>query len=136
VAIRGHELIEHTADEGLRVWAPTLEELFAEAALGLVAVMGTAHGDSVEESVTLDSSDLEALFVDWLSEILFLFEARDLYPVSARVRIDGTRLDATVEGVRFASFEQTGPAVKAVTYHELEIKKTGTGYQAVVYLDV
>src|SRR3989442_1743556 len=101
---RGWEPIEHTADEGLHVWAPSLEEVFAEAAIGLIAIMGTASGEGARKSVTLDAADLDALFVDWLSEVLFLFEARSFVPGDVSVRIDGTHLEASLDGVMAASF--------------------------------
>jgi SHS2 domain-containing protein len=134
VAGRGHELIEHTADVGLRIWAPTLEDVFAEAAIGLVGVMGTADGDPVSERVTLESTDLDALFVDWLSEVLFLFEARKIVPLDVRVGIDREHcsLDATIDGVRVTMFDEHGPAVKAVTFHGLRVAEG----EATVYLDV
>jgi protein archease len=135
VADRGHELLEHTADVGLRVWAPTLDELFAEAAIGLIDVMGTADGPlDRRERVELEAPDLEALFVDWLSEVLFLFEARDIVPqhVDVTVEREPWKLHATIEGPSAEHFEQNGPAVKAVTYHGLEV----TENEARVYLDV
>jgi SHS2 domain-containing protein len=134
VGNRGHELVEHTADEGLHVWAPTLEELFAEAALGLIRVMGTAQGRAASERVSIDAPDRDALFVDWLSEVLFLFEAREVVPHDVRVEIDRDpwRLRATIDGVQAETFEQEGPAVKAVTYHGLQMSDT----EATVYLDV
>jgi len=130
----GFELIEHTADEGLHVWAPTLEGVFAEAAVGLIRVMGTAEGPPVSQEVTVESSDLDSLFVDWLSEVLFLFEARGVVPQRARVRIDrdANTLHATIDGVSAEVFSQEGPGVKAVTYHGLELAET----DATVYLDV
>lgn len=94
--------------------------------------MGTADGEPVRETVSLQSTDLDGLFVDWLSEVLFLFEARGLVPREVTVRIDGTRLEATIDGLKATSFEQIGPAVKAVTYHGLELSDT----QARVYIDV
>jgi SHS2 domain-containing protein len=135
---RGHETLEHTADVGLRVWAPTLRELFSEAAVGLVDVMGTAEGPELRREVRLEAPDLDALFVDWLSEILFLFEARGLVPRSADVRIEQGpwRLEAILSGVGTSLFRQHGPAVKAITYHGLEMKETSDGYEARVYLDV
>lgn len=136
---RGHEQIEHTADVGLRVWAPELTGLFEEAATALVAVMGAGAGPAARtERILLDAPDLEALFVDWLSELLFLFEARDFVPSAASVRVEEEplRLEAELSGGDRRGFVQHGPAVKAVTYHGLEIKWTDRGYQARVYLDV
>lgn len=136
---RGHELIEHTADVGLRVWAPTLDELFEEAALGLIAVMGEGSGASNKrEEISIHAPDLGSLFVDWLSEVLFRFEAREIVPSVVRVHVedDTTRLSATIEGPSSEGFREHGPAVKAVTYHALEIGPSSDGFDARVYLDV
>ena len=135
---RGHELIEHTADVGLRVWAPTLEALFEEAALGLVAVMGKGSGASNNrEEISIDAPDLGSLFVDWLSEVLFRFEAREIVPSVVRVHVeDDKRLSATIEGQSTEGFREHGPAVKAVTYHGLEVGPSSDTFEARVYLDV
>lgn len=136
---QGHELIEHTADVGLRVWARTLEALFAEAAVALVDVMGSVLSPAERrEKVGLDAPDLDALFVDWLSEILFLFDGRGFVTrsVEARVHSEPWRVEAMLHGADADGFEQHGPAVKAVTYHGLEIRRTEDGYEAYVYLDV
>lgn len=134
---RGHELIEHTADVGLRIWAPTHDELFTEAAVALMDVMVSPTGHpSREEHVAVEAPDLDALFVDWLSEILFLFDARGFVVRNAKTSVsaDPWRVEATLEGG--SGFEQHGPAVKAVTYHGLDIEEKDAGYEAVVYLDV
>ena len=94
--------------------------------------MGTATGEDAQEQISLDAPDRESLFVDWLSEVLFLFEAREFVPREVTVKIDGSRLEATLDGVKATSFQQTGPAVKAVTYHGLEL----TDNNARVYVDV
>lgn len=136
---RGHETLEHTADVGLRVWAASLEELFSEAAVGLMDVMGTAEGpEERREVVRLDAPDLDALFVDWLSEVLFMFEARKFVvrSVDVSVALDPCRLEASMRGADASSFVQHGPAVKAITFHGLEIRETSEGYEARVYLDV
>jgi len=135
---RGHELIEHTADVGLHVWAPTMDELFEESAMGLIAVMGEVSGaSSKREEVSIEAPDLQGLFVDWLSEVLFLFEAREIVPRAVRVHVeDDKRLAATIEGPSTEAFMEQGPAVKAVTYHGLEIGPSPKGFEARVYLDV
>lgn len=137
----GYELIEHTADLGIHVWAPDLDALFAEAATALVAVMGEAAGPDVHrERVVLDAPDREALFVDWLSEILFLFEARGVAPREVEIEVAEGQpwtLTATVRGPDAAEgFRQHGPQVKAVTYHALEVRDSPRGVEARVYLDV
>lgn len=133
------ELLDHTADVGLHVWADDLDGLFAEAARAIVAAMGSASGPAtVHERVELEAPDVEALLVDWLSEILFLFEARSLVPEEVDIRVSGEpwRLEASISGPDAEGFEQSGPQVKAVTYHGLEVRRGPPRYDAVVYLDV
>ena len=135
----GWEALEHTADLGLRVWGTGVDEVFAEAAVALVALMGEAPGPDVhEEHIELEAADLDALLVDWLSEILFLFEARGVVPrqVEAQVEASGTGLSAVVRGPDADGFVQRGPAVKAVTFHGLEWHRTASETEARVYLDV
>lgn len=134
---RGHELIEHTADVGVRVWAATLDELFAEAALALIDVMGATRAapDRTEE-VRLDAPDVDALLVDWLSEVLFLFDGRGFVTTQADVQVTTEKLEAVLRGTDAATFIAHGPAVKAVTFHGLDIRTSEDGYDARVYLDV
>ena len=135
----GWELLEHTADVGLRVWADDLDALFAEAARAIVAMMGTASGPVTKhERVSLDAPDAGALLVDWLSEILFLFEARGLVPRDVEITVsrDPWRLEAGIAGQDAETLVQEGPQVKAVTYHGLELRLGPQRCEAVVYLDV
>jgi SHS2 domain-containing protein len=136
---RGYEILEHTADVGLRVWAPDLSGVFEEAAFGLISIMGGSAGEPTRrEVIALDAPDGVALLVDWLSEILFLFDARGFVPqrIDADVSADPWRLRAAIDGSDASSFEQRGPAVKAVTYHQAELVESPSGYEARVYLDV
>lgn len=135
----GWELIEHTADVGLHVWAPDVGGLFAEAALGLVGVMGKGTGPLVHrEIVSLDAADAEALLVDWLSEVVYLFEGRGVVTrqVECEVETGPWRLRATVEGSDAGEFRESGPGVKAVTYHRISVGPADGGWEARVYLDV
>jgi SHS2 domain-containing protein len=68
------EEIEHTADRALRVRGATLDELFANAGRGMVALTG-AEADpnrSVLHEVDLEAPDVESLLVDGLSELVYL----------------------------------------------------------------
>ena len=138
-----YELIEHTADLGLRVWAGSPAALFEESARALMAVMGEVRGSPDRaETVDLEAPDPEALMVDWLSELLYLFEVRRFVPVDveavipARVKGEPWRLRARLSGCDAAGFVQHGPAVKAVTYHDIQVRLTDSEAEARVYLDV
>jgi SHS2 domain-containing protein len=132
---RGYEILEHTADAGLRAWAPDLSGVLEQAALGLIAVMGIAQGEVTRtERVTLEAPDGVALLVDWLSEVLFLFDARGFVPVAVHAVAAEWRVDAELSGT--GEIEQAGAVVKAVTYHDAHLERTPSGYGARVYLDV
>ena len=81
----GFELLEHTADVGIRARGATLEEAFEQATLGLAEVQGAlAPGpeegapDPEEPSresreavaVEVSAADPGGLVVDWLNEVL------------------------------------------------------------------
>lgn len=135
----GFETIEHTADVGIRAWAGSLSELFAEAARALMAVMGRASGPATAACIIdVEAPDLEALIEAWLSEVLFVFEVRGMAPSEFDVDVQEHpwRVTAEVRGPPAEQFEQEGPAVKAVTYHDLSVRSGPEGWEARVYLDV
>ena len=135
--------IEHTADWALRVWAPTLAELFVDAARGMYALLGVspdaqvdpaARVDDVHRRLELSGSDSEMLLVAWLQELLYYDESEGL--VFGRFEIEAltsTRLVATLIG-RLAA--QPARVIKAVTYHNLAIRPTADGLEATLVFDV
>ena len=142
----GFELLEHTADVGIRARGATLEEAFEQATLGLAEVLGAlAAGGSPGgsagpgETVTVEVSapDPGGLLVDWLNEVLWLREVRQAVVRGVRVERVG---DGTASGevvLAAGGPEPDGTLVKAVTYHRLRVEPDpGGGWLAEVYLDV
>jgi SHS2 domain-containing protein len=130
------EEIEHTADIAIRVWGRDLAELFANAAYGMASMLAETQDvvPSVKRTLELEADDLEILLVDWLSELLFLGERDRL----VFTRIDGlqvvsNRLRATVWG---CPIQERRSHIKAVTFSELDITQTDSGYETVVVFDV
>jgi SHS2 domain-containing protein len=134
----GFELLEHTADVGIRACGATLEEVFEQATLGLAEVLGALRpgpGEAVAVAVT--AGDPGALLVDWLNEVLWLHEVREHAGVAA-VRVERVARDRADGTVTFSSTEPPaeGTFVKAVTYHRLRVGRDADGWLAEVYLDV
>lgn len=135
-----HRLLEHTADMGIEASGATLEELFAEAASGLLEIIaGTPQVVAREERrVTVTAGDTGELLVHWLNEILYLFESQGFLPLDFEVEeIRMNRLRARVRGETFDP--QRHPLereVKAVTYHQLRVEKTDGLWWARVYVDL
>ena len=133
----GFELLEHTADVGIRAYGATLEEAFEQATLGLAEVLGAlAPGAGEAVAVQVAATDLGGLLVDWLNEVLWLREVRAAAVAGVRVeRVDG---QVATGSVTFSSGRPPeGTFVKAVTYHRLKVGRDPAGdWQLEVYLDV
>ena len=129
------EEIEHTADWAFRAFGATLSELFENAARALSSLEGAAEQPTmVTRDVQVEGIDLESLLVNWLSELLFLQETRgETYHRFTVVELTPTSLTAQIQGGRAGPLNKY---VKAVTYHNLEIKQTPEGWQATVVVDV
>ena len=95
------EVFDHTADLGLRIQAADLNGLFAEAGRALLAVI-VSNPDAVrlreQVSVRVEGEKPEYLFVDFLTELLFLFESKRLLASEFEIACDERGLTATVHG--------------------------------------
>jgi SHS2 domain-containing protein len=140
----GFELLEHTADIGIRARGASLEEVFEHATEGLAEVLGALRpGGSGEArpgeavAVEVSAGDPGGLLVDWLNEVLWLREVRQAVVRGVRVERVG---DGTASGevvLAAGGPEPDGTLVKAVTYHRLRVEPDpGGGWLAEVYLDV
>ena len=134
----GFEILEHTADVGVRGWGATVEEAFTQATLGLLDILGVWHPDlsGEREEISVEAHDLGALLVDWLGEILYLQDTRDVVVSGFEVSsVDDGRAGGWVElAPRPAEIE--GTAVKAITYHQLVVEQRGESWIAQVFLDI
>jgi len=122
--MKHYELIEHTADVGVKAHGKTLAEAFEHAAEAMFDIItDTSKIDTVGEyDIQLRSPDLDQLLVDWLSELLFLNGAKNLVFGKFEVVLDGTHLSAKVYGEEYSNKKhKMGVEIKAVTYHMLEV---------------
>ncbi len=140
---KGYEYLEHTADAKFRAYGTTLEEAFQNAAVAMFNVMidtGTIS-DEVSEKIELTSADLDGLLVDWLSELLYLFEVEQV--VFGKFKIDcitehdgGYSLSANAFGEPLdLTRHKFDTEVKAVTYNELKVEETMDGWVVQVVVD-
>ncbi|NOX97347.1 MAG: archease [Nitrospirae bacterium] len=137
---RNYEIINHTADLGLRVFGETREELFANAAAAMFAQITDLEQirPHLHRSLEVEAPDREELLVRFLSELLYLFTSGALLPGKFKIkRMDDRYLEAEVWGEKFsASLPQLKTEIKAVTYHNLKIDHDETGWKAEVIFDV
>lgn len=135
-----YEILEHTADAGIVVHGSDLRELFANAGLGMFALMVDLEGveEREERLIQVEGRDREGLLVRWLSELLYYldaeemlfrrFEIEELTDTRLRARGFGERIDRERHRLHFG--------VKAVTRHMLEIAPEDGGYRATLLFDI
>ena len=131
----GFQEVEHTADWDLDIWAPTLEQLFEQAARGMLALAGIELAPQAREARQLDllAIDLESLLVNFLNELLYWGESECLAFDVFRVSVDGPHLIGQVEGAPIAA--QT-KEIKAVTFHNLVIRHVAGVFRVRIVFDV
>ena len=126
--------IEHTSEIELLVEDDSPAEVFTEALVALGDLMTEERGgEPVTREVSAEASDLPALLVEWLSELVYLAERDGFIPERVvEIEIADERVRSTVGGQR--GLPQT--LVKGVTYHGLELAEANGGWRARVVLDV
>jgi SHS2 domain-containing protein len=133
----GFELTEHTADLGVRAWGPRREDVFVQAALGMLSLVldvGTVEARDRYELV-VEAADESLLFAAWLNELLYFVEGRRVV-FSGTFEIElGERPGLSGEPYDPARHALRG-AVKAATLHRLSLGEVAGGWEGRVLLDV
>ena len=125
--MKTYEIIDHTADIGIKAFGKNLAEAFENAAKGMFDIItDNSEIESVGQyDIELSAPDLEQLLVDWLSELLFLNCSKNLVFGFFKVEIDEKKkhLVAHVFGEKYSTTKhKIGAEIKAVTYHMLKVK--------------
>lgn len=133
----GFEIIEHTADVGVEAWDETPEGCLEQATLGLLDITGTWQpGPGEPHAIQVEGRDLGSVLVEWLSEVLYLQDARDAVVTAVDVdSVTETTAGGTVD-LRSRTAEPAGTAVKAVTYHQLTFERGDDRWRARFIVDV
>jgi len=133
------ELVEHTADVGIRAWGGDFAALVEAMAGGLFDVIAGRGGvrTRVERKLRIEGIAREDLLHEALEALNTLHQVRgELY---SRFRVETTQTGLLIE----AWGEPIDPdrhelrtEVKAVTWHGLEVNDTGEGWEGSVLLDI
>ncbi len=121
------EIIDHTADVGIVAYGANMSQAFANAARALFSLI--TELDNVEEVICreaeLTASDKESLLVEWLNELIYLFDAENLiFKRFDIIELDDTRLKAKSYGEKVDKAKhELKTGVKAATYHMLKVDK-------------
>jgi len=134
------EYLAHTADIRMLIEASSPELLFPTALKGMNTLLHQHLSTSPEPGqidfqVHLDSLDTTTLLIDFLSEVLTESHTRKaVFSDLSITQFAPTSLTAILKGFRVEHFDED---IKAVTYHEAEVKQNATGnWQTVVIFDI
>ncbi len=134
------EILPHTADVRLKIIAPSIEALFCDALRGMNEVIKPGFCErkimaEIKERIVIEAQDVSALLVDFLSEILTQTHIQHAVFCKAEfLKLDEVSLEANIYGIQSSQIEKD---IKAVSYHECEIKKNDDGlYETVIVFDV
>ena len=133
------EIVDHTADVGIIAYGANISQAFTNAARALFSLI--TELDNVDEVVYRDielvAPDQESLLVEWLNELIYLFDVENIiFKRFDITQLNSTRLKARSYGEKVDSARhklKTG--VKAATYHMLKVDKTN-GCQVQVLFDI
>jgi len=136
--------IEHTADVGIVAYGKNLEELFENAARGMLYI---SYGNlsiraNLSLSIDIEEPDETHLLVAWLSELNYLTLTNDfLTHIINNIKITFSenccKLQAEISGTQAGTFlDFFNTEIKAVTYHNLKIEKKNDLYQCQVIFDI
>ena len=138
-----YSFFDHTGEIGVRLEGSTLERLFADAALAFtdtITDVSTVAAIS-PHCVEIASPTLDALMIDWLDELVYRFEVRNLLVAEADVHVreaaSGWSLEGVLRGDTFEALRHPIKVlVKGVTYHQLDIRRTPKGWETTVIFDI
>lgn len=125
--MKKYELLEHTADLGIRVWGRTLPELFINAATGMCELIADVSDTIPRELVTvnINADDKDQLLRNWLSELLYYFNVKSMLLSEFKIyKIDDKHIKSEARGESIDEDKhQLRHELKAVTFHRLHIEK-------------
>ncbi len=141
--MHNYKFIEHTADIAVELTSSTIEELFLCAVDAWNKAMLDAEILYDDEKIKLDfeADSLEELLVNFLSEINYLFLSKKWFCTSVEdiklYHTNNYKLTARLAGLNVQPSKiDFKEEIKAITYHQLEIKKVNGIYTTRIVFDI
>jgi SHS2 domain-containing protein len=132
------DLIEHTADVGVRAYGQTLAEAFGNAAYGLFSIITDLSKvrKAEQRTVEIQAGSPEDLLYAWLNHLIYLFDSEQmLFKQCIVLELDGIELKAVCYGEKAdVRRHKMKAGVKAATYHQLRVDSVH--HQVEVILDI
>ncbi|MDB4349622.1 archease [Omnitrophica bacterium] len=138
--MKPYDIVEHTADIGIRAYGETLGELFVNAARGLFDIIADLEGLKVSTSIKikLEAANAEELLVAWLDELIYNFYTKNIIFSEFKINdLSETEISAEAFGRHIGNKKsRLKTEVKAATYHGLKIEEKNKRYEVQIIFDV
>lgn len=138
---RGFRYIDHPSDLAIEVEGASLEELFLNAAEAMLSAMSeddmdAGGADAITKRIHLHEANTEELLHSFLSEILWCVMQEGYFPLTIGMdSVNGKELDAVLSGIAVHN-EMVKVEIKAVTYHQLQIREKNGKLHTRIIFDV
>ena len=125
-----YQFLPHTADISLFLQADTLDEIFLAGLAGISQILKPGFcsgctGAELEFPLRVESIDPTTLLIDFLSEVLTLsYLENGIFCKLNIMERNDKFIEAVVKGCKAEFFDED---IKAVTYHEAEIRQRTDG---------
>lgn len=135
-----YRIIDHTADFGLLIFGRSEQELFVHAGLALMDQLTELEHLNAAEALELEVAGLDRpdLMVNWLREILYLWNGRQ--KLVKAIKIHSLSPQMLRAGLALDTYDPDGHVIKheikAVTYHQVDVSRSRSGWTAKVIFDV
>jgi SHS2 domain-containing protein len=136
---KDYEILEHTADIGIKITGNSLTEIFWKAIHATADLLsgGIEIQPVIERGFSAEEENMETALVSVLEEIIYFFEKELFLPSVCSVNIENDQYQINLKGnIVSAEDIKNGTEIKAVTYHQLEIKEVDGQYQATIIFDI
>jgi len=138
--LKNYEILEHTADIGIRVKARDLAGLFKAAGMAIFDIsaekLPTRDREQHKLVINQKADSVEELFINWLNEVLSLSAVEALIFTDFKInQIDEHHIEAIALGSDIKNYK-INSEIKAATYHALKLEKNNSGWLAEVIFDV
>jgi SHS2 domain-containing protein len=139
--MKHYEILDTTADIGVRAFGADLPELYVNLALGMMSLITDVDTvkDRLERNVSVTAPDREILMAEWINELIFLFDTEMLlFSRFEIIKLSKSHIEARCFGEKVdKSRHDLKRGIKSATYHRLKVREIEDGsFQAEMILDI
>jgi len=138
-----YNIVPHTGDLRLKVESDSLSGLFQVALTGMAEILKKDYKMMLNKhpfvrEISISAQDETALLIDFLSEVLTRsYIDKAVFFKSDFLVLEQTRLMAYITGVKLNEEDKFDEDIKAVTYHEADIRRSDKGqYETMIVFDI